>query len=633
MRTIVAFLFVAVISTAQNIAESERLQKKIADHPDNMGDRTALLGYLTNQNVPLTPQQLEARRNNILWLVEHRAGANICAEPSLLLPARGRLADPAGSAEVVALWKALVAKPGARNEVIANAAIYLRALDVPAALAILDAHPNEPVLARARGLVDAAAVIGLTGVVQNLRFGSSATLRATPEAKVARLEIDTSSNPLLVGSAGLAFAQGKIDTPFDLTFGEDDVFTLAERWLRRAIELAPPGDEWKAPLGRTLVVIAGRTLDPAAKVNMLREAEPLVSDGARPDVIANLAVAEFNTGDDEAAGREAGRVLALGPKTVSPYNLAQTILGRVAAAKGDLIEAKKRLIASLTMPATIKNALFEPNMTLAQDILDAGDREAVLEFLEASRVFWKFDRGRIDRMISFVKKAPSVDLVELSKQFPGSEVIRRPAPAFEAADLDGKTWNREQLTGRVVALEFGKSPLAEKLAKDYAARGAVLLQIEDEDTKRRFEVTTNPTVVIINRRGNVIAFRSGEANEADIRNDFENGLGGANNSVALPAPKQLDSVIGASNVTLAWDPVDNAESYVVEWDSRDEKGWIFDREKTVRVIPTRETSAMLDLTGFMRIRWRVFAVPRSGQAGPASPWREQAGTPVTKNYK
>jgi hypothetical protein len=159
-------------------------------------------------------------------------------------------------------------------------------------------------------------------------------------------------------------------------------------------------------------------------------------------------------------------VLSLGPKTAYPYNLAQTVLGRVGAAKGDLSEAKTRLIASITIPATIKNAVFEPNMTLAQDILDAGDREAVLQFLEASRTVWKFDRGRIDRMISFVNKAPSADLVELSRQFPGSEVIHRAAPAFEAADVDGKTWTREQLTGKVIALEFGKAPLAEKVAND-----------------------------------------------------------------------------------------------------------------------------------------------------------------------
>jgi hypothetical protein len=236
-------------------------------------------------------------------------------------------------------------------------------------------------------------------------------------------------------------------------------------------------------------------------------------------------------------------------------------------------------------------------------------------------------------MISFVKKAPSADLVELSRQLPGSDVIRRAAPAFEAADVDGKTWTREQLTGKVIALEFGKAPLAEKVAKDYASRGAVLLQVQDEDTKRRFEVLTNPTVVIVDRQGNVSTFRSGPANEAEWRGDFETGFGGGTNPLILPAPRQIDSGSGGAKVTLAWELVDNAESYVVEWDSRDEKGWIFERDKTVRVIPTRDTSAMLDLTGLMRVRWRVYAVPRQGQPGMSSPWRELDGIPFTKINK
>jgi len=255
----------------------------------------------------------------------------------------------------------------------------------------------------------------------------------------------------------------------------------------------------------------------------------------------------------------------------------------------------------------------------------------VIQFLEGSRNVWKFDRGRIDRMISFVRKAPSVDLARLANQFPGAEVRGRPAPAFEAKDLDGKTWTREQLSGKVVALEFGKAPLAEKIARE---RGMVLLQVQDDDTKRRFEVLTDPTVVVIDSRGNVAGFRSGPASDGEWRSEFDSGFGRGPNPVVLAAPRQAEPMAPAgAKATLAWEPVDNAESYVVEWDSRDEKGWTFDREQTVRVIPTRDTSAMLDLTGFTRVRWRVYAVPRFGQPGKESTWREIEGIPVTKIYK
>jgi hypothetical protein len=78
--------------------------------------------------------------------------------------------------------------------------------------------------------------------------------------------------------------------------------------------------------------------------------------------------------------------------------------------------------------------------------------------------------------------------------------------------------------------------------------------------------------------------------------------------------------------TLAWSPVAGAESYVVQWDQRDAKGWLSDRdEHLVRVIPAFETSVKLDPslgeTPAGVIRWRVFAVNRSGPGAP-SEWRE-----------
>jgi hypothetical protein len=625
---------ISALAAAQNPADLERAEKTIADHPDVVQHRVTLLASLINPGVPLPPEKVrETRRRHILWLVEHHPEAPNFAEPALFLPDHGRLADPAGSAEATGLWKAIAADPGSKPEAVANAAIYLRALDIRSALAILDGRPENPVFSRARGMVDGATVIGLSGLGRGAQFGTSSAVRSAPEAKAARAEVDSSTNPDLVGKAGVVLATvgAQIEAPFDLTFGDDDPVTLAERWLRRAIQLAPATEEWKAALGRALLAKSNRVSDPGEKMRLLREADSLATDASGPRVLSSLVLAEFDAGDDQAAERDSRRLLQIAGNNANVYSVAETVLGRLAAAKGDLNEAKARLTASIAMPDSIKNASFQPNMTLAQDLYEAGEKDAVIQFLEASRNVWKFDRGRIDRMISFVKKAPSVDLIQLSNQFPGAEVRGRPAPAFDARDPDGRTWTREQLAGKVVALEFGKAPLAEKVAKE---RGAVLLEIQDDDIKRRFEVLTNPTVVVIDREGNVAAFRAGPATEAEWRIEIESGFGRGPNPVVLPAPRQTDpgQPVGAKAM-LAWEPVDNAESYVVEWDSRDEKGWMFEHEGTVRVIPTRDTSATLDLTGFTRIRWRVYGVPRFGQPGKESPWREIEGTPVTKIYK
>jgi hypothetical protein len=640
MRTIVALL-IGALAAAQTPAEVERLEKALADHPDNGQARQAFQKALTTtEGLPLD-QLCAARRALILWLIEHQPESKMFEEPFSLLWLRGRMGDPEGFYQAARLWKEQAAKPGATPKTIANAALFFRGTNPAEGLELLDAaapdHPADPDLARARGILYLAEMAGVSGIGEasnRIRLVTNGTKRALPAAREARAAIEASKDAHLVGAAGdFLTRNGALDIPGDVMFGDDDVPALAERWLRRARELAPADVEWNVPLGNAIRQRAQRTNDPTEKLRLLAEAYTLLPDNAKPGIRADMAIAEFASGDDASTERDA-RVMVDNPSSPLEYNLGQTLLGRLAVARGNTAEGKERLLASLNPPAKFKNPAFDPNMTLAQDVYDSGDHDAVLQFLEASRAVWKSDRGRIDRMISYVKKAPSADLVQLSRQFPGNDLLRQPAPPFEASDLDGKTWTREQLAGKVAALEFGRAPLAEKVSKDFAPRGAVLLQVQDDDTRRRFGVLTNPTVVVIDRQGNVTAFRSGAATEADWRNEFETGFGRGTAPALLPAPKQAEPAEGAyGKAALAWEPIDSAESYIVEWDTRDENGWIFDRDHTLRVIPTRETSTVLDITGFSRVRWRVYAVPRNGQPGAVSPWRELEGAPVTKIYK
>jgi hypothetical protein len=628
MRTIVAFILTTIAAVAQTSADLDRLEKRVTDHPDNTADRQNFLRALANTTAVSIDKVRPLRRAQILWMIEHQPSARIFEEPIAQLWLRGRLGDPEGFARAAQLWKD--ALPRAAPKIIANAALFFNVPDRAQALAILDAaahdHPADPDLSRARGTLLAFTMLGISGVddANAIRYAATPAMRALPVAEQSYQSIEASKDPYLIGAAGIVLSVAVPPAfPNDLQFGEDDVPSLAERWLRRARNLSPSDDQWNKGLGDALHTKAARTLDPTEKLRLLNDAFTFLPDSARNAMRLEIALTEFAAGDDAAAERDA-RSMVDAPRSANDYNLGQTLLGRLAIARGDAADAKERLLASLKPPAKFKNPVFEPNMTLAQDIYDAGDKDTVLQFLEASRAVWKFDRGRIDRMMAFVKKAPSADLVSLSRQLPGAEVLRRPAPPFEATDIDGKTWTREQLAGRVVALEFGKAPLAEKIAQE---RGAVLLQVQDDDIRRRFEVLTNPTVVLIDRQGNVSAFRSGAATEAEWRNDFESGFGRGTAPVTLLAPKQTESD------RIAWEPVDNAQSYVVEWDSRDEAGWIFDHDRTVRVLVTRDTSVALDLTGFTRIRWRVYAVPRTGPPGSISPWRELDSIPVTKIYK
>jgi hypothetical protein len=634
---LIAPLLIDTRAAGQTQADIDRLEKRLFDHPDNAGDRESLLRSLVNTRaVPLEKVRAE-RRTQILWLIEHQPSSKLFDPIAQLWP-RGRLGDPEGFERASQLWTEQAAQPGVSAKIISNAALFFSVTDRRRAFAILDAAgPSpDPDLARARGILHAFALLGVSGIddANALRYATSGTLRASSASKDALQEIEASQDPHLIGAAGVVLAHMYPPAiPFDLAFGDDDVPTLAERWIRRARELAPGDDEWNTGLGDALRTKAQRTLDPTEKLRLLREAYGILPENARRSLPAEIANAEFASGDDAGAERDA-RALVENPQNANEYHLGQTLLGRLAMERGDSAEAKERLRASLKPPAKFKNPVFEPNMTLAQDLYDGGEKEVVLEFLESSRVVWKSDRGRIDRMVSFVKKAPSADLVQLSRQFPGGEILRKPAPAFEGNDWEGNSWTREQVAGKVVALEFGNAPMAEKVAKDFAGRGAVLLQVRDDDTRRRFEFLTNPTLVVIDRQGNVTGYRSGPATEAEWRSEFESGFGRGVAPVTLPAPRLSEPVEGArGKVTLSWEPVDNAESYVVEWDTREESGWTFDREHTVRVIPTREMSVPLDFTGLTRVRWRVYAVPKNGAPGAVSAWRELDRASITKIYK
>jgi hypothetical protein len=76
--------------------------------------------------------------------------------------------------------------------------------------------------------------------------------------------------------------------------------------------------------------------------------------------------------------------------------------GRIADAKRYLLEAGKN-------PGSPVLGSFGPNMSLAKDLLDKGQRDVVLEYFELCRKFWKMDRGRLDQWSQEVKDGKTPD--------------------------------------------------------------------------------------------------------------------------------------------------------------------------------------------------------------------------------
>jgi hypothetical protein len=80
------------------------------------------------------------------------------------------------------------------------------------------------------------------------------------------------------------------------------------------------------------------------------------------------------------------------------------LLGRVALAQGDAVIAANELLAAGRTPGSPQLDSFGPNCQLALDLLRAGNRSVVLEYLELCGGFWKDPVGRRARWLEELRR-------------------------------------------------------------------------------------------------------------------------------------------------------------------------------------------------------------------------------------
>jgi peroxiredoxin len=250
------------------------------------------------------------------------------------------------------------------------------------------------------------------------------------------------------------------------------------------------------------------------------------TDDLETSTLPRLATAELEAGEVDAAENDAHRLLALAAANSKEWNhddllhAAYTVLGRVALERGDLKTARARLLESARIKGSAALESFGPDLKLARELLAAGERDVVLQYLDLCRGFWKYDRGRIDQFAELVKNGVGA----------GAK-----APGFSLRDLHGNTWTLSEFSGREVILSFWASwclQCREELAK--LADDPMTLAInvgEDEATVRRFveknpirvpvllagddtmvlsyKVVGYPTQVVIDANGQIAAYRTG----------------------------------------------------------------------------------------------------------------------------
>jgi hypothetical protein len=123
----------------------------------------------------------------------------------------------------------------------------------------------------------------------------------------------------------------------------------------------------------------------------------------------DAAKESFVVGDTDDARKFATELLDLAPKYSGDWNYGNAIqdgnlvLGRIAVKEGRIEDAKKFLLAAGSSKGSPQMDSFGPNMSLAKDLLEKGERDTVLQYFELCRRFWETDHGKLDDWTQQVK--------------------------------------------------------------------------------------------------------------------------------------------------------------------------------------------------------------------------------------
>ncbi len=219
-----------------------------------------------------------------------------------------------------------------------------------------------------------------------------------------RLVREHPKDPAIASNAGLF----GIADPFRMVTDGPRALEL----LQRARELAPKEPRWAINLGAYYLQARYGSRDPELRKAVatrgflhLRAGWDLTQPELRSELSLHgrpltkaLASVAFDAGEGESAE-------AFARQTLESEGVAQprgdvvfemnTILGRLAFAADDKDAAVRYLLAAGQTSGSPSLGSFGPDMQLARELLGAGEREAVLEYLKSCKGFWKMGQDRL----------------------------------------------------------------------------------------------------------------------------------------------------------------------------------------------------------------------------------------------
>ena len=324
--------------------------------------------------------------NITLWYIER--------EPTLLPWIINPELSREGYEQGKRLWLAHLKKPGVESAIYRNAARFLEGGDKPLAeRALLDgqkAYPNEK-WSRDLGEHYAQVLLGSTGPLAEFHVPRSLRMKEAhgTYAQSVRIKLASSNDPqtlmqtaqnLMGWSIGFLFPCDKQAKPLDF-----DVIALARSYNDRALSIQPD-----FPAAYSLKL----RLESFATGERISKTPPEQwSQSDQMYLLRGQTESAFWDGKMDEAESKARELLALAarntndPKYGNAIFFANLSLGHVMLRRGEKRQAAGYLLAASNAPPTDDLRYGYIDMTLARQLVDLGEREAVAQFLDRCAEF------------------------------------------------------------------------------------------------------------------------------------------------------------------------------------------------------------------------------------------------------
>lgn len=186
---------------------------------------------------------------------------------------------------------------------------------------------------------------------------------------------------------------------------------LAIEILLAAVAFDPENSQWHGMMARVHSHRLRRTPPKdipdvaATALSSLEKEFALAPDYAQEFLLDELAKTALAS-NDIAKARDYAEMAV--NQNVESYNYGNNIhhgnliLGRIAIRVGDFGEAKARLLSAGQTPGSSQLDSFGPNMTLAKELLEHGESDAVLSYFKLCSNFWTSPHNQLQQWTAVV---------------------------------------------------------------------------------------------------------------------------------------------------------------------------------------------------------------------------------------